>query len=664
MNKCIDIGNIAWNISKFLPIKDILQYSNSNKSLHDHLDPTKNVIINTLYMQNVQKKFFDYKINKNLLDSFINSQYDWKLLFIQLTEHFKRHEDSKFSNKILECFQTHLYLPDIRKNNKYLEHDMSSLHMTTCYDMHTRNNCIYNYFNKQITLDYMTKGKTDNNMPKIKVLKEGNFFQEELQDFSQTFYQIIKEENYTNCIDNLVCYNFKALEDDYKTKYTVNKNEKKNYGMNIIYTILWINYCFILYTDLIQEYLNGLDPEIEPKCYVDEYNKMYNNINNSALLLNSNLENLTIIINYFEYYYRNSSLVCKNCINKSYFEKFSFYKLFHLIIEKNIFEKSFDKLLYKTSFLIKDLSCDMFDKSDKMNISVDEYDELMNKDDFDDNELLDIDEDEDELEEKTTTKESLQNIMTDFTDMTINEKNANAINHTELKTDEKYTKYENFIIDNFTNALNEKIKEEKSISLLFESVSKIVKCNPNSKKLIIKNDSINVIRRTKMRLMVKLIHALFQYGLCLLQKDFSNYFLNALKNTEELMNEEMVKNIEFQYDLEGLENNTKMTVTEKIDNGINYVSKSLIDLNIVQFESEEIKKAKISLVNKFMSNLEMENVKLIKDIICFYYKELGIYKDKNEQVEYLLKGGKCKEEKDEKLFLFDKKNVFQIDEFI
>ena len=112
---------------------------------------------------------------KNLLDKFLNSGFDWEKFLKEITLNFRDFKDQKISQKLKDCFRIHMYLPDLRKENKHLEFESSTIHQMACYDMIFRTTCTYNYYSHYITQEYMTqdlKNKENKEIKTIKILRE------------------------------------------------------------------------------------------------------------------------------------------------------------------------------------------------------------------------------------------------------------------------------------------------------------------------------------------------------------------------------------------------------------------------------------------------------------------------------------------------------------
>ena len=71
------------------------------------------------------------------------------------------------------------------------------------------------------------------------------------------------------------------------------------------------------------------------------------------------------------------------------------------------------------------------------------------------------------------------------TDFSINEKNALAINHSKIKMDENYIKYENILKDSFVEGINNCImKEKKPVENIFLTVKNLLSINDEYYKRI------------------------------------------------------------------------------------------------------------------------------------------------------------------------------------
>ena len=402
MNKCLNNKYLLTNLATYLPIKTLFSLSHTNEFISKTLDPEKNAEIDFMFLENIILTFFQYDSDKNfqnkknLLSKFLTFSFNWKSFLKEIKNSFKAYTNEKIKKKVLDCFKIHMYLPDLRKENKHLEFESSSIHQTFMYDLLFRSTCNSNFYGKHISFEYMTKkideekkeeqknqesgenqdneekkenegNKNDNEKEKnkekeeggVKILREGLYFEDKLKDFKHTFDQFVNNLNYKDIIDNVVKNNYEYLNYEYKNNYNIYTDE-------IIVLLLWITHCFMLNCQFVYNYINDFRENTNEKFILIEFIQKHNEIINCALLLNSNFGNINIIINQYKKYSSIFEAMCNNhnlsltpsnsgdsnsTADKSSFstentsntfsENFALYKYFLEMIKKNIYDKLF-----------------------------------------------------------------------------------------------------------------------------------------------------------------------------------------------------------------------------------------------------------------------------------------------------------------------------------
>ena len=657
MDQCLKTINLLTNICGYMDYPNIIIFSMCNKTINNALNPDKNIIINNIFMQTIIKLFFEFdedyniKNKKNLLGKFFKFQINCKNFLKELIINFRNYSDKTISDKVKDCFRIHMYfmLAELKKKNDIIN---------------------------------------NNDVKTVKILREGLYFEKELKEFNITFNQFINNNEYKEIIICVINYQFDKLDYIYKNKYYYNYNnftKNKININNIINLILWINHSFILYSTFIYEYINSFTDENDEKTLLLEFVHKHNDIINCGLLLNSNFENINIIINHLVIYYSifkdvndktnltlspcssdnsttsnssnnsgyNSNNDNSNDLNLNSQEKFTLYKLFSAIIKNNVYDKLSDLLNNKFKKLINQFCIELFENSSNQNhkneknlendeicdydyceIENNNQDQKMIIEDEYNNNIEDEEEDEDLenllLEKETTNKETIENFMNAQADYVINEKNANAINHTEIIVPEPYIKIENLLIDQILLSLNNYIKEEKKpCAFLFDIIESMTKINSNT-NLLIRNGSLTIIRRTKKRLMEKSFKALFPI---VFQKFMRSFPVHIQVNQKK----ELVL-----CDLNELSSKKRRKVTELVENELRNLQILLMEANIKPNDNDKIMKE--NLIEKYFNCDGIEDVLLIKKMIWFYYRELGLYEEKNEKIVNILTNKNCKKE--------------------
>lgn len=90
-----------------------------------------------------------------------------------------------------------------------------------------------------------------------------------------------------------------------------------------------------------------------------------------------------------------------------------------------------------------------------------------------------------------------------------------------------------------------------------------------------------------------------------------------------------------------LSKNKRLKVAGIIEREINNLKTFLEEQNIKANENQNEKEKMEKLINDYVENDEIPYVLLMKKIISYYYKELGLYEDKNERIVSFLTN-KCK----------------------
>lgn len=679
MKSCLHIKNILGSIIKYLPYTDIILLSQCNKTLLKDIDPASNTLVNNIFLDNVNRVYFnseDYNLGKkkNLLGDFLESKKDWKLFLKELNLNFKNYSDKEIANKVLEIFKLHLYLPDLRKENFHLEYEFSSTHLYICYDMIERRNINLNRFKKEITKEYLLNSMKNPDIKMqlaVKPIKRDEFFEKELLNFSFIFNNFINNNDYYNILGDVINYNYSKLDLLYK-------NGKYNY--NIINFILWICHSFILYSDyvysFINRYVNNINNKnIDAQTIFNEFIEKYEELVNCSQLINSKFENINIIFNYLNKFKSLANEIEKNgpldlspsssltsnssstsdsssksssTINNS--SGFSLYQLFAKIIKDNVYNKLSGNMINSLEILLKEYFVESFEKKESTENEKSKEDIDCDYDYNDDNMNIEDDnfdyenEDISMSEEKVSNKELIEKYMNIAVDQEINEINSKAINHTELKVSKEYENTENLLINNFIKYIDLYIEKGKSLFEIYEIIERITKSTGNTKTLSCVNKSLNLIRRTKKRLMEKSITALYKYVLQEFNKDFHKHIkfdeINQ-KNIIELSYIESKNDKKYEVNLNDLDKKNRMKVVELVENEMKNLITFLEEENIKSYDNQSHKDEMRKLIKDYVEECRIPYVLLMKKIIWFYYKELGYYEERNKIVISFLSHNKC-----------------------
>ena len=674
----LSICNKALNdMLQFPKKKDNKQDKTNESDISDKLSESDNSVyihlINTIFLMTTIHQFFDMekslynsKIKKNLLGKNPKFSYDWKTLFIKLRKAFKRYNDDKIKKRVLDFFKVHIYLPDIRKEIFMLEFECSSIHQTYNYDIITRLVYTYNYYSKYTTYNYILSQSKE--VGQIKILREKLFFEDHLIKFYELFREYINNDEAKTFVNNNVClYDFENLNNIYNNNFNSDllQNNINNINIrNIFNFILWINHIFILYNELSYEYINGLSNYVDDDEFITEYLAKKNDLLNCGLLLTNHFENINIIINFLSIYqfiyedYKKKHSISpigetiiqisqedqKEYYNKIVFSpKFTLYNLFTKIIEDK-FTSKLNIISDKFKKIIKEYFIELFtikeenenknkQKKNKMDIDEDDDDEYINaiKEEYDDlDDLDDI-----SLDDKPSKKELVENIMNSMVDRWINGYNSNGIMHTYFKMNDKYiNNYENVIIDIFEQVIIDSVNIHKmSLDQCFVIVEKVTRCEGNSKTLFMNKESLCVIRRTKMRLMRHGYTIIYKFLILALEKDFLSRIIYDDKTNKiklYLNSSEKIKSQDYNLNMDALSEEGEKNVEQNIKEEKEMIINDLI-------EKAKLNENERSLAEEYIKTLKIDYVLLLKKVLLNYYKQMEIYKERNEKVEYFIK---------------------------
>ena len=659
----------------FLTYQDIISLSRCNKALKELLNPKKNDLINTIFMLStiheffsIDKKLYNKENKNNLSGKKLKFDANFQDILSDLKKSFFNFKDDLIKQRTLDFIKVHIYLPDIRKEIFMLEFENSTTNQIINYDIVTREVLTYNYYSKYITFNYIMSQKGQ-----IKILREKLLFEDFLINFGKLFNEFINKKDYIDFINNNVClYKYEKLENMYNERdiSVFHTNFINNININNIFKfILWINHVFNLYTKFNYEYIHGLSKDFADEELIIEFLSKKNELVNCALLISSSFENINIIINFlsiyksiYEDYLKNHPLISsdspigsefniqlsldeqKKYNNKIVFQKkFSLYNLFIKIIEEK-FTSQLDIMKSKFKTLARDYFTEAFAINEEKNNTNDKIAHKMSieEDIDDDDEYINAikeevsfdDLDDLSLDDKPTKKDILENFMNSMVDRYINGNNANGIMHSFFKMDDKYINdYENPLVECFKGEIVNNINNNVPLNQLFEKVEKITRCEGNSRTLFSSKDSLSVIRRTKFKLMIQGYSIIFKNLMEALVKDFDSriaYDENTNERKIFLNAYEKIKSPEYKLNMDALseigEKNVHNNIKEEKEKAINYLMKET-----------KFKDIDRTLVEEFFKTLKIDYVLLFKKVLLNYYKQLEIYKERNEKVVYFIK---------------------------
>lgn len=637
MQNIYENEHILTRISMYLEPKDILSFLASNKAIYGKLNPLTHSAINIMFYFGVIREIYsmnekydeDKNISnndKNLLENKWNGNINWKAFYCQSLKHFNSFPDKEISQIVKDHFKIHLFLMNLRKENYLLEYKHSSIHQIVNYDKNSKDLFTYNYYDNYLNSNCLLGGNDSKN--DIKIIRQDLPFQDELCNFRNIYNEFCNNSEYRNVLSMIVNYDFENLDLLYdQVKGNGNENINK-----IIYFILWSVRCFMFFIIYNYESTTRFDKDKDETEFLSQFKKAYNNYVNTALLVDSNFENVNIIINYLN-----------NFLNGNRNEaKFSLYQLYFKIFEKKIFNKLEKKINEKASLKLREyLSEQIENKNDKNASETMEVDEVYNTRDCtpncsqDEMEYLD-DEDEEsdfDFDSNVSKNELLSDVTNSFLDMDINKDNSIAINHSCIRLGERYEKHED-MLDNELKYFLKKNLIEKTPLEVFEVLEKSLKYNGNSR--IYGTNSLNLINRTKKKLIKNAYKILVPSIVSHLEKSFRahlKYDENTQRRVLNLSSSEIQDNKEYNYDLSSFSQKNRIKIEGKVKEEINNIKSCLYEQNINGFNIDET----VALVNKYIDNNGIEIVLLVKKMIYFYYGEMQTYEEIDQNIESILK---------------------------
>ena len=648
MTSPLESENIITNISTYLPPNDLFLFSAINKSTYDSkLNPINNPLINSLYRSHVISKIYlgefsnedDIKNEKEILDDYNITKNNWKRIYIELMQNFSNfhYEDKqKYKKDVYKRFRDHIYLPFIRKENVILENKDSSLHQYYCYDFHKNSVTITNHFDKFLDLNnngffYQDKDKF--------ILRKNMYFENELLCFNELLINIKGNNDYIMILEKIINYDYNGIEEFYC------RNNKREINNVVLDFVLWLNHSVILFSKLLYS-------KIKIYCYntnkdnnelIKQYIQSHDNFVNFSLAINEQFNNLNIIINYLYRFIKDKT--------QRYY-KFSLHKMLFNIMKEEFYEKI--KLYLEPQFktLIDQFCQELFSLENKNerrpsfdtgikcqddNDSLNESDEL---------EMVDCDSSFELDKKEMSLKEIINFFMKCITDLNINENNANCINHSNIKVDENYLKYENILINSFIDEIDNCLRKEKnSIYDIFNIMKNVLSINDENNKRINleKYEGLTFIRRTK-KIIYKKIKKHLKRKICQnINDDFSKILLdnNMNGNNEKGKNNNNITNISdinknMRELVVELNNEEKIQLDKKVEKKITKIKNELTSIansnnnlcNIVNIEQ---------IINNYIENVALENIAILKFILtCFYIDKLS-YKESDNKIIDLLK---------------------------
>ena len=646
MTSILGNENIITIISKFLPSNDLFSLSAIDKETYDtKLNPKKNPLVNSLYRSYVLEKVYFSEFSeeeeiikeKEIIDDYNITQNNWKNIYIEIMRNLSNfhYEDKKNIKKdVYNRFSYHTYLPFIRKENIILENKESSLHQYYCYDFHKNNRIITNHYDKFLDLNnncFIVNDK-DNF-----ILRQNLFFENELLNFNEILINLKTNNDNIELLEKIINLDYKALDDFYC------KNNMREINNVILDFILWLNHSVILFSKLLFSKIKIYCDDIKKgNELLKEYIEIHNNFINFSLSINEQYKNINIIINYLYRFIKDKT--------QKYFQ-FSLHKMIFNIMKNELYYKIKPYLEQPFKLIVSQFCQEIFSLENK-NERRPSFDtgikcEEENNNSFNENddlEMVDCDCDSSfELDKKEMSlKDIINYFMKCMTDLSINEINANFINHSNIKMDENYINYENILINSFVDEIDNCLRKENNSAFdLFTIMKNILSiCDENNRRINLeKYMGFNFIRRTK-KLIYKKVKKYLKKKICQnINDEFNKIILeNNINDNNKGKNNENAKNINqsMKEMIAELDNEEKKQLEIKIEKKITKIKNDLTSLansnnnfcNIVNIAQ---------IINNYIENVALENIVTLKFILNCFFIEKKIYIETDNKILAILK---------------------------
>ena len=633
MKSIFQVENIATNVSNYLQLKGVLFLSSVNKELYyTKLNPVHNSIVNTHYRDLVFKEIYfndldDEEKAKNkdeFLDDYKITNNNWKQIFIDLNHLYYDYDfivKKNYSKDVFYRFKLHIYLPFVRKSNKILENKESSLHQYYCYDFND-NKRIYTYYDKYLDLENNGfKGQNSKNF----LFRKNLSFENEFLGINELIHNVQGNNEFKLLVERIINYDYVSIDKQYYNNKTNNE---------VFDFIIWLNHSAILFSKFLYSFINIHCYELKNKNeLIIEYTKAQNDFVNFSLSINEFFSNINIIINYLYRFIKDKT--------KSY-NDFSIYKMFFNIMKKELYDKLQKNLILDFKNLVEQYCKELLDFVDnKRTSSFGSYAKTDCGDDFAEDEELDLIIDELPLENeenKEMTKiEIINNFMACITDLSIDERNALCINHSNIKMDDNYQIYEKILLEVFVNEINNCInKEKKPIEKIYSIFANILSIKHQDD--IKENKGFNFINRTKKILFDAIFSCLKRNIFLIIENEFLGYFQNINTNNKQntIENIKIINNENLKKLIDELNKEEKLKIDNIYNDLLNKMKNEFeTKTNIICKSNNNIINSKETIDNYFET--KNDNFILLKTILCNYYLEDKLYADINSRIKYLLK---------------------------
>lgn len=630
----INLFNIMCNYLKY---QEITSLSLTNKYFYSVLNPEKNPYINTIYREYTLKKYYNFNNKKNYklydeyyLDDYNKTKNNWKNIYKKIYINLKLYPHIEIGEEIYKCFNIHYYLPYTREENKILEYKNNTLHQLISYDILKNDLIIRNYYDK-----YFDKKNENSKKNKIEPLKKGLYFENELINFKS------ESSKYKNkkLIKYITNYSFQKLDNIYYSIINLknsSKIKKKKNKINLIFHFLiWLNHTFILFNNLLCNYVYQFSDLKDEKKIIIEYSKTHTNLINFGLMVNEKFNNINIIFNLFQ----KENLSSKN--------DFKIYYMFMNIMKNNFYLKlkpilnnNIGKMLnifYNENFTQeKILLIDNYDDNNNIETNyteaINEENEIENyEDDYINDSLsegIDVEYDEDSINENNLScKEIIGEYSNLILDFSINKYNANYINHSKINLDKYYNEFEDLFQGKFLENIQNRINKLENYTFS-EEINSLNLYFSLTKRIFSENDGLKLINRTKLNLLKISENYFFKY----LNELIDIKFKSDLKNYETPINKYTNNDIFVLKDYT-FNNKYNNIVNELYTSRICEIKDNLVNNNLNFIKDKKKEEIETIVDNYLNSNYEKNQlIALCKDIIIYFSNQIYLYSSEDNKI--------------------------------
>ena len=630
----INLFNIMCNYLKY---QEITSLSLTNKYFYSVLNPEKNPYINTIYREYILKKYYNFNNKKNYklydeyyLDDYNKTKNNWKNIYKKIYINLKLYPHNEIGEEIYKCFNIHYYLPYTREENKILEYKNNTLHQLISYDILKNDLIIKNYYDK-----YFDKKNENSKKNKIEPLKKGLYFENELINFKS------ESSKYKNkkLIKYITNYSFQKLDNIYYSIINLknsSKIKKKKNKINLIFHFLiWLNHTFILFINLLCNYVYQFSDLKDEKKIIIEYSKTHTNLINFGLMVNEKFNNINIIFNLLQ----KENLSSKNDFKIYYMfmnlMKNNFYLKLKPILNNNIGKML--NIFYNENFTQeKILLIDNYDDNNNIETNyteaINEENEIENyEDDYINDSLsegIDVEYDEDSINENNLScKEIIGEYSNLILDFSINKYNANYINHSKINLDKYYNEYEDLFQGKFLENIQNRINKLEYYTFS-EEINSLNVYFSLTKRIFSENDGLKLINRTKLNLLKISENYFFKY----LNELMDIKFKSDLKNYETPINKYTNNDIFVLKDYT-FNNKYNNIVNELYTSRICEIKDNLINNNLNFIKDKKKEEIETIVDNYLNSNYEKNQlIALCKDIIIYFSNQIYLYSSEDNKI--------------------------------